>query len=89
MLGGFGAIKAMQDSIKMNRSQLKRHRKSARELSESHPARGLMNEVSDSAKVEAVRNHIIAKRKRERRFSIALIIMFAMLGIWLMSLLFK
>ena len=91
MLGGFGAIRAMQDSLKMNRSQVKRHRKTAKELAESHPAKSTNSKahlISDPRKVEETRIQIRAKRKRERARSFLILGVMIALGIGLLSLLF-
>lgn len=90
MLGGFGAIKAMQDSLKMNRAQKRTHRKSAKELSETHPARKrykVLQNQTDPAKVAEVRDLIMAKRKFERKRNILFIAFLAVLGVSLLSLL--
>lgn len=68
-LAGLGAIRAMQDSLKMNRAQRKKHRKSAGELAKSHPARS--GKITDRKKISAAdlaafRLEIKAKRRRER-----------------------
>lgn len=91
MLGGFGAIRAMQDSLKMNREQNKRHRKTAKELAESYPAKTSAQKtqiVSDPKKVALVREYILAKRKREKRRNAILLAVLVMIGITLLAMLF-
>lgn len=74
-LAGFGAIRAMQDSLKMNRAQLKKHRKSLGELSKSHPAtsgKPANQKKLSNAELAAFRVEIKAKRKKEFKQKLAL-----------------
>ncbi len=91
MLGGFGAIRAMQDSLKMNRAQNKRHRKTAKELAESHPAKSSGHKahlISDPKKVSEHKKYIIAKRKKERTLSIVILATVIIIGILMISIMF-
>jgi len=66
----FGAVRGMQQSLTNNRNQLKRSRKSARELAGSlpAPAKGTRKkEVIDLAQIAAFRAEIQLKRRKEDR----------------------
>ncbi|MEQ9263241.1 MAG: hypothetical protein RLP14_08775 [Owenweeksia sp.] len=83
-MGAFGAIRAMQESYKMNREQLKKHRKSAAELAKSYPLgekKIYKYKKASPAEMEAFVEKLKAKRKREYRAKALLIIGLIILGV--------
>ncbi|MGB0177033.1 MAG: hypothetical protein ACPF9D_07700 [Owenweeksia sp.] len=91
MGAGYGAIRAMQDSLKMNREQLKKHRKSAGELAKLYPLRNkkpFKYKKASPAEMELFKSELKARRKREDRQKAVLIIGLIIVGIAGISMLF-
>lgn len=81
----------MQDSLKMNRNQRKKHRKTAAELAEIYPARNSKNRKQakrDPAKLAAFREELARQIKRDKRRKIILLSSLVVIGVFLFWLLF-
>lgn len=93
-MAGYGAIRAMQESLKFNREQRKKHRKSAKELSELYPAKSRKqrrNEAQvkrDPAKIAAFRQQLELQMKRDQRRRMILLSSLVVMGLVLLWMMF-
>lgn len=65
---GFGMVRGMQESLKMNRAQLKKHRKSHKEMAEINPSRSKtnsLNQCADPKVLDQFKSDLALKRKKE------------------------
>ncbi len=89
-MGGGGSIQGMLNSLKYNRGQLRRHRKTFKELAKKYPAKnkGVDLKKASPSDLRVIRLLIQARRKRTRIRNGIFIGILSFLGVWFISTLF-
>ena len=87
-MGGGGSIQGMLDSLRHNRGQLKKHRRSFKEIAENYPIQGRKIDLKKASPEEiAVIKSVIRKRQKRRNLvSGILLALLLAIGIWAISL---
>jgi len=90
-MGGFGSIQSMIQSLKMNRDQLRKHRKSHKNLAENYGLKKrqeLKFKKFNPGEMKDFKAALALKRKKKERLKLIVILSLVVVGIVAVSLMF-